>query len=68
MKRTQYHKDFFYLYNLDGATANVTRSDKRVTKCHFGHSELLIPTESTMKELQLDMGFKTAHDAKVIDR
>ena len=27
----------------------VSRSDKRVTKCQFGHSVLLIPTESAIK-------------------
>ena len=29
----------------------LTRSDKRVTTCQVGHSELLMPTESAIKEL-----------------
>ena len=29
----------------------VTRSDKGVTTCPFGHPELLIPAESAIKEL-----------------
>ena len=43
----------------------VTRSDKRVTRCQFGHSELLIPTDSAYKELYIDIGFRTVHNAKV---
>ena len=30
---------------------NVTRPDKRLTKCQFGHPELLLPTESATKDL-----------------
>ena len=33
----------------------VTRSDKRETKCPLGHSELLISTESAIKELSYDI-------------
>ena len=43
----------------------MTRSDKRVTKCRFGHSELLIPRERAIKELYFDLGFETVHNAKV---
>ena len=43
----------------------MTRSDKRVTKCPFGHSELLIPTERAIKELEFKISFKTVHNAKM---
>ena len=43
----------------------VTRSDKPRTKCQFGHSELLIPAESAIKELLFDAKFKSVHNAKV---
>ena len=43
----------------------VNRSHKRVEKCRFGHSELLIPTESGIKELLYDISFKTVNNAKV---
>ena len=43
----------------------VTCSDKRVTKCQFGHSELLIPTESATMELYCDISFKTVHHTEV---
>ena len=33
--------------------SNVTRSDKKKTECSFAHSEILIPTESAIKELNL---------------
>ena len=39
--------------NMMHTTQNETRSDKRVTKCRFGHSGLLTPA------------FKTVHNAKV---
>ena len=35
--------------------AYVTGSDKPVTKCQFGHSELLPPTESAIRERQSDI-------------
>ena len=41
------------------------RSDKRATKCQFGYSELLTPTESAIQELSFDNSFKTVHNAKV---
>ena len=37
---------------------NSTRSDKRVNKCGFDHSELLTPTESATKKLLFDTSFK----------
>ena len=43
----------------------MTRSDKSVTKCQFGHSELLIPGGNAFKELSFDVRFKTVHNAKV---
>ena len=49
----------------DFGTQYVTRSDKRVTKCQSGQSELSMPTESAIKELSVDVSFKTVHDAKV---
>ena len=33
------------------AIIDVTRLNDRATKCHFGHSELLMPPESAIKEL-----------------
>ena len=41
----------------------VPGSDKRVTKCRFGHSELSIPTESATKEVSFS--FETVQSAKV---
>ena len=41
----------------------MPRSDKRVRKCRFGHSELLVPTESATKEHSVDISFKPAHNA-----
>ena len=38
---------------------------KRVTRCRFGHPELLIPTESATKGLEVDISFKTLHHGKV---
>ena len=29
---------------------NTKRSDKSVTKCQFGHPELLMPTERALKD------------------
>ena len=43
----------------------VTRSEKRVTKCPFGHSEILIPTERAINEVQFHISFNTVHNAKV---
>ena len=52
-----------YMVEINHGT-NVTRSDKRVTKCQFGHPELSIPTESAIKELSFDISFKL-HNTKV---
>ena len=43
----------------------VIHSDKRVAKCLFGHSEILVPAERAVKELYYDMRFSTVHTAKV---
>ena len=43
----------------------VTRSDKRVARCQFGHSELLIPTESATEELEFVISYKTALNVQV---
>ena len=40
---------------LAGPHNYVTLSDKRVTKCQLGHSELFIPTESATKEPLFDL-------------
>ena len=43
----------------------MTRSDKRITLCQFGHPELLMPSESAIKELWFEIRFKTVPNAKV---
>ena len=42
-----------------------TKSYQIIIKCQFGHSELLIRTESSIKELKFDMRFKSVHNATV---
>ena len=49
--RLSRRKDSFDGVVLPNLNKFVTRSDKMVTKCGFGHSELLISTESAIKEL-----------------
>ena len=38
---------------------------QRVTKCRFGHSELLTPTERAINQLHFHTSFKIVHNAKV---
>ena len=44
---------------------HVARSDTRLTKCQFGQSGLLIPTERAIQERELDRRFKTVLNANV---
>ena len=58
-----------YLDNPDSdsiSADDVTRSDKRVTKCRVGHPQLLTPTEMSAKELSFDTSFKTVHNVNVM--
>ena len=41
------------------------KQTNKQTKCRFGHSELLIPTQSAIKELQFDASFKTVQNVKM---
>ena len=43
----------------------VTHSDKRATKFHFVHFELLIPIECAIDELSIQISFKTVHSVRV---
>ena len=42
----------------------VIRSDKSLTKCQSGHSELLTPRARATKQLEFDIQFQTVHNAK----
>ena len=54
--------------NMWTFSAFVTRSDKRVTTCPFGHYELSISADSAIKELAFDISFKTVHNGNMTDR
>ena len=67
-------KDLFFFLHLSSGLVAIdclflTCSDKRLTKCHFGHSEWLKPSKSAIKILVFFyINFKTVHNAEVIDR
>ena len=62
-KEKLHHEKRTWLHKIP-ACESAPRSDKRVRKCRFGHSELLVPTEEYKQRALIDVRFKTVHSAR----
>ena len=49
------------LASADFSSESLTTELRPPSKCQVGHSQLLIPAESAVKELYFDTSFKTVH-------